>query len=557
MQAFADDVTSLLRGQDLSIMHAQAQQTLCKVETWGQHHGLKFSHLKTELVMFTHKRNWELPGNLIMGGQIIALKDTAKYLGITLDSRLTWKHHLENKLRSATISLAQSRRVVGKMWGLSPDKARWLYTAMIRPVLSYGSLVWVGALDRKETQTKLSKFQRMACLMITSAFPGTATAALEVATGLPPLDLFLKGEALKTAYRLKRDGHWDTTFTRRSTCRLRSHALICESELELIPELQMPGDSKTPELVWDLPCEIQIQGRGEALDLASNIAGRDIVCFTDGSVTDDGAGAGMAFYGFDPGGPTSIGLGKRVTVFQAEVHALTAATAYLLEAGLEGRSIDIFSDSQATIRALEQMIIKDTSVKRCHEKLTQLSTANQVKLHWVPAHMGVEGNEAADCEAKRGAATQIYGPEPLLPISLTACKEAVKEWTRELHQYRWNNMKTCRLSRENLPTVNGVGGILTSLSRQMLRLVLQVITGHGNLGKHNVITGRSSSGICPKCQEETETPDHHVGRCPAFYNLRVHHLQDQETTVRRVVAEGKINQLAQYLKRAGRLTDFS
>ena len=114
------------------------------------------------------------------------------------------------------------------------------------------------------------------------------------------------------------------------------------------------------------------------------------------------------------------------------------------------------------------------------------------------------------------------------------------------------------MSRNKLPTVgDGVGGNLTSLSRQMLCLVVQVITGDSNLGKRNPITGRSTTEICPKCQEEVETPDQHVGQCPVFHNLRVQHLQDHETMAKKGLTEEKVNQLAQYLKWVGRLMEFS
>ena len=46
-----------------------------------------------------------------------------------------------------------------------------------------------------------------------------------------------------------------------------SHGWSCRYKgMELISELQMSGDSRTPELVWDLSCEIEIQEQEVALD---------------------------------------------------------------------------------------------------------------------------------------------------------------------------------------------------------------------------------------------------------------------------------------------------
>ena len=80
---------------------------------------------------------------------------------------------------------------------------------------------------------------------------------------------------------------------------MRSHVWVCEQEMENIPTLHMPSDSQTPELVWSLPCEAGIL----AMEEAGNVQQTDMVCFTDESVVGGMAGAGMASFDFDPGGP--------------------------------------------------------------------------------------------------------------------------------------------------------------------------------------------------------------------------------------------------------------
>jgi hypothetical protein len=61
--------------------------------------------------------------------------------GEIFESELDWKAHLEIRMRKACIAYCSCRRAVGKTWGLSPKVVAWLYTSVVRPILSYNSLV--------------------------------------------------------------------------------------------------------------------------------------------------------------------------------------------------------------------------------------------------------------------------------------------------------------------------------------------------------------------------------------------------------------------------------
>jgi hypothetical protein len=69
-----------------------------------------------------------------------------------------------------------------KTCDLKPGVVHWIYTLLIRPVLTYGSMIWW----LKATKTELKKLQRLACLAIKGPMKMTPTAAVEVLLGLPP-----------------------------------------------------------------------------------------------------------------------------------------------------------------------------------------------------------------------------------------------------------------------------------------------------------------------------------------------------------------------------------
>ena len=556
LQAYADDLTLLEKGSDLTVIWQQAQHSLNLLERWATHKGLKFSHLKTVLILFTNKRKWTVPAPLTLYNKDLKLSKNTKYLGVVLDSKLSWRPHIDSRISYATICLLQCKRIVGGTWGISPAKMMWVYTSIIRPILAYASLVWINAINRKAIVSKLNKLQGLACRIIASAYPSTPTAALEAIMALSPLDLYLKETAILTARRLKRDNLWcpiNERHRRENTC---SHRWICETEMDLIPNLSMPADDQTPELVWDLPCEIEILAKEEAIESARNTTA-DVVCFTDGSLADGRAGAGLVIYGFDPGGQTSFCLGGMATVFQCEVFALQKLSELLLSSKLQDKDITIFSDSQAAIKALKGTRFFHKSVKQCHSLLTELNSKNRVQLCWIPGHHGVEGNETADQRAKAGGKLEICAPETIIPISATTCRNAVRDKIHSDHSIKWSNMSTCRQSREALPRIDGrLSREILSLDRSTIRLIIQVITGHGNLNKHNYLTGKSATPLCPKCEENPETSEHYVGKCPAYDLKRLLHFGKTDLTLCEILQNGEITNLTRYLKDTGRLLQF-
>jgi hypothetical protein len=79
----------------------------------------------------------------------------------------------------------------------------WIYTAVVRPIVTYAATIWWPRVKLKTGQTELSKLQRMACLGITGAMRTTPTAAMEVLIGFPPLHLQVEAESKIGYYRLR------------------------------------------------------------------------------------------------------------------------------------------------------------------------------------------------------------------------------------------------------------------------------------------------------------------------------------------------------------------
>jgi hypothetical protein len=184
------------------------QWALSTVEIWCSEVGLSVNPDNTGLIAFTRKRKLQGFFELQLSGVKLSLSGSVKYVGIILDSRLTWKEHVEVKVRKAHNLLWACRRACGMGWCLRPKVVHWLYITIVRPSISFASLVWWPGCQTASTKNKLSKVQRLACLRITGALHTTSTGAMEVLVGLPPLDLVIQGEVRSVAHCLWRMGDW-------------------------------------------------------------------------------------------------------------------------------------------------------------------------------------------------------------------------------------------------------------------------------------------------------------------------------------------------------------
>ena len=61
-----------------------------------------------------------------MDGQELEFTDRIKYLGMTIQSRLSWNPHVLGQIKKANMLLNRARTIIGREWGLDPEKALWI-----------------------------------------------------------------------------------------------------------------------------------------------------------------------------------------------------------------------------------------------------------------------------------------------------------------------------------------------------------------------------------------------------------------------------------------------
>ncbi|KAJ8950921.1 hypothetical protein NQ318_008359 [Aromia moschata] len=343
-----------LRGHHPTALSSQAEQV---VERWCLDEGLRVNPEKADLVTFTRKRKLGPLPEITLAGKVIPYKSSSKYLGVTIDSKLNWNEHIVIAPRRPPQPYGRVEEPFGCTWGLRPRILHWMYTAIVRPVITYGAIVWWPGTRTDKARKQLDKVQRLACLGITSAMRTAPSRAIEVLTGLPPLHLVIEHEAMRSAYRLTGLGHWigeeQTT----------GHATIWNKATEHCPVLLMLQDSVEPTICPSPKLRIQIPSRDDWDNTNNTICQNGIIWFTDGSKIGDKAGAGV--YGKTTRTKLSFALGSYASVFQAEIYAILACGMEILKTAPKRRTIQICTDSQAALMAIESSKVKSRLVLDC------------------------------------------------------------------------------------------------------------------------------------------------------------------------------------------------
>ena len=321
----------------------------------------------------------------------------------------------------------------------------------------------------------------------------------------------------------------------------------------------MPADIMNKTKIFERNFKCVIKEREDAIEDECSLDKNLVRCYTDGSKFNGRVGAGFYIENPDnlPIKQASFYLGKHSTVFQAEVFAISQVAKNLCMEEMQNQDIVVLVDSQSAINAIQSNIVKSHTVLNCIENLNELGKLNHISIAWTPAHTGIHGNEMADDLAKSGSRMDVEGPEPFIKVPYASCTGSLRDWTKARWKSSWTNRKDCMRTKENVGWASSrLAKRLLSLKRPHLNQVLQVLTGHCNLQRHKKTTGRSESSMCPKCNLEEETPNHHVGSCTYYLDIRKKCLGVESTTLLDVVNKLNISKLASYLKQTGRLAEY-
>ena len=153
---FADDTNLLYADNNLRSLEVTVNKKLTSVCNWLIANKLSLNTKKSNFVIFRpyqKRMNFEVTIKLFDQDKNSSIslekKDNVKYLGVLIDSNLTWKQHI----LFISSKISKSLGMISRLRHFVPtDTLLSIYRSLIQPYITYGIAVWGQA-----AQTNLDK----------------------------------------------------------------------------------------------------------------------------------------------------------------------------------------------------------------------------------------------------------------------------------------------------------------------------------------------------------------------------------------------------------------
>ena len=186
---FTDDTNILYADENIKITETTVNNELIKVSNWLTANRLTLNIKKSNFAIFrpyqkqmTIKANIMIHDNETNKTVTLESKNYVKYLGILIDSHLTFKYHIEH----TTVKLSKNVGMLAKLRHFVPRKTLLqIYQSLIFPYINYAITVWSRA--SKRYLDKLLRLQKRALRFIYSAERNDHAIPLFVDDGVLPV----------------------------------------------------------------------------------------------------------------------------------------------------------------------------------------------------------------------------------------------------------------------------------------------------------------------------------------------------------------------------------
>src|SRR6266516_4152809 len=531
---YVDDFLACARSQQMRSIERKLQICLNNLQKWSNENGFKFSTAKTVCIHFCNKRRIHPEPVLLLNKQPIPIVTESKFLGVIFDRKLSFIPHLQNLRTKCTKSLNLLKVVSHRDWGGDSQTLLKLYRTLIRSKLDYGSIVYGSA--RKSYLQMFDPIQNLSLRLCLGAFRTSPVESLQVEANEPPLvnrrnklaiqyAIKIKSNVANPAYQSIFDPQYTTLFENLPktipplSSRVQSMLDNINLDLAVVSSYQLstinPWTFKLPKLHFTLHTEKKCLVSTDLLKAKfySYLSDRlnSFHIYTDGSKDANGVAAAAVSHTMQ----LACRLTSVASIFSAEAQAIWLALK-IVESSDHTRFY-VVSDSMSSLQAICNHKLEKAGILQILEKCHALQLEGKiVEFCWVPSHVGIKGNEKADCAAKAALQLPISTD---IQIHYTDLKQTTNRYFTGIWQNHWNQIQFNKLQIIK-PSVGETKLKDVTIRRDEVVLHRARI-GHTFL-THSYLLKQENSPDCSTCHCLL-TVQHILIDCPNYQPIRGKH----------------------------------
>ena len=191
---FADDMAAWAIQKQEKRAEKSIQTYLDALFDWCNKWKIKLNPSKTQVGLFTNS-NTVKEITLNLGRVPLTVSNEIKFLGLTFDRKLTWRHHIENIRHRMWLRINAIKAISGRNLGMQSKTLIHLYKMWIRPIALYGAPAYYSA--AKTHINKIQVIQNSALRVALRKTRRTHIEDLHQEGSLIPL----KAEAVRSSHR--------------------------------------------------------------------------------------------------------------------------------------------------------------------------------------------------------------------------------------------------------------------------------------------------------------------------------------------------------------------
>ena len=528
LSCYADDIAIWYSCSDLEQARRKIQNALYELEIWFWKWKLNVSPTKSAVLVFTNRQKRDIV--LKIKGCRLPIHTQYKFLGLLLDSKLTWKAHINHIVNKCKKRLNLLRCVSGTPWGCKYEILMMVYKGLILSILDYGCELYDSACTT--LKKKLDSIQYRALKIITGTIHDVSLSALQALTGELPLnhrrrflcDKFKLYLMSSNSNHPTREVFSDDRFTNmewkegEGPFKFRSCIdtvdVECKTDLlSRLPEWQLIRPRVTFELHEKIVKKEMQNDEMKLIALESihKTWKGYLHIYTDGSKLEDGR-TGAAFYVCQYK-VTKHFRTSHICIMRAELVAILMALNWM-NANIASSSVVIFTDSLSALQIINSYFIRCGIVNEILSMINSLRVKDVfVDFQWIPSHCGIVGNEIVDRAAKNGALKRVVDikiSNTTYEVTATRLIDFKKIWQTEWNDPQ-NHGRFLHALHNNVTKPIHIKG----LSRREDCLIQQLRVGKCRLNFYLFQIQQHDTGLCELCGEP-ETVEHFLLQCQKY-----------------------------------------